>query len=111
MRKFNEKDIEISYKYSPIAENVRNALSIPLKRYSVLLKNYVCIVDEETKDVIYLFPVSDINKAGKDLKQIVISDVKNNLKKAGLKIADEKATFSDLYRIGFISHMFRFSCN
>lgn len=110
MRKFNEKDIEMSYKYSPIAEGVRNALNVPLKRYSVLLKNYICIVDDETKDVIYLFPASDLNKAGKDLKAIVISDIKNNLKKSGIQIAEEKATFNDFYRVGFLSQMFRFSC-
>lgn len=110
MRKFNEKNIEMSYRLSPIAEEVRNALNIPLKRYSVLLKNYVCVVDEETRDVIYLFPASDLNKAGKDLKAIVVSDIKNNLKKSGIQIAEEKATFNDFYRVGFISQMFKFSC-
>ena len=110
MRKYTESTIKDSYKHSPISETARKALATPLKRYNLLLKNYVCVVDEQTKDVIYLFPISDLNKANRDLKAIILADLRNNFKNAGLIIADEKATFADIYRVGFLSQMFKFKC-
>ena len=70
-----------------------------------LLKN----LKKETKDIILLIPISDINKASKDLKQIVFNDLRNNIKNANLKILEEKPTFADFYRVGFISHMIKIS--
>ena len=109
MKRFNERSIEGSYRYSPIAEKTREALTVPLRRYSILLKNYTLLVDEETKDIILLIPISDINKANKDLKQIVFNDLRNNIKNANLKILEERPTFADFYRVGFISHMIKIS--
>ena len=107
MKKFTEGNIEIAYRFCPIAKQTREAMTIPLRRYSILLKNYVFVIDDETKDLIILFPQSDLNRANPDLKQIVFADLRNNLKGAKLEIAEEKPTFADFYRVGFISHMIR----
>ena len=110
MRKFDEKNISLSYKESPIAELTRKAIEIPLKRFPIMLKNYVFVIDDDTKDVIILFPLNDLNKANKDLKKIVLDDLKNNITNSGLKIKDEKVLLHDIYKVGFMSQSFRIKC-
>lgn len=106
MKKYNSSNIETSYKLCPIAENVQKALTKPIKRFSVL-KNYILVVDEDQKDVLLLFPLNDINRVNKQLKQIVLDDLLNNFKIAGLALKEEKGIIRDIYKVGFIPIIFK----
>ena len=81
-------------------------MDVPIKRYSPLLNNYVFIVDNENDCVVILFPLNDFNKLNKDLRDIVISDIENNIRKNGLKIKEKKVLVHDKYRVGFMSQSF-----
>ncbi|MBP3255388.1 MAG: hypothetical protein J6M60_02725 [Clostridia bacterium] len=110
MRKFNSSNIETSYKYCTFAESISKSLATPLKRFP-MLKNYILVIDEETKDVVIIFPSSDINKVDRQLKEIVFTDLTNNFKRYGLNLKEKKGIFKDVYRVGFIPIIFEITCS
>lgn len=105
MRKYNYTNIDSSYKVIPFAEAVEKALSTPLRRFP-MLKNYILVFDEENKEVVILFPLNDINRMGRQLKEIVLTDLSNNFKKSGLTLMEKKGVLTDIYRVGFIPIIF-----
>ena len=106
MRKYNISNIEASYKFCPIASNVQKALVVPLRRFA-MLKNYVLVIDDEENEVILMFPLNDINRVDRKLKDIVFDDLIANFKKAGLNLKEQKGIIKDVYRVGFIPIIFK----
>lgn len=107
MKKFSEKNINDSYKYNPNSEKARKAIDTTFKRFSTMIKNYVLVFEDDSPDLIYLFPLNDINKVGKELKQIVIGELRKAWTNAGFNIKEEKPQLNDTYRIGFMALMYR----
>ena len=104
MMKFNSSNIDACNKYYQYADNVRNALVKPLRRFP-MLKNYVLVIDEE--EAILLFPLNDLNRVNKQLKEIVLNDLINNFKTTGLNLKEVKGASKDSYKLGFIPICFK----
>ena len=107
MIKYTESNIKNSYSKSPIAEPVRNAFGTSLRRFPIMLKNYVSIVDEDSGDIVYFFPLNDINKCPQEIKKIVLDDLISNWKKAGFSVKQEN--YPEKYNIGFLPLIYRLS--
>ena len=107
MTKYDETNITSSYKFNKNAEKARAALNAPLNRFSVVLKNYVSILDDSSDDILYFFPLNDMNKAGKEIKEIVLEDLRTNWKKAGFTILEERCVIGNEFKLGFMAVLFR----
>ena len=101
----------VRFKADQDTNRAQAALDIALRKpeFSNFLSNYTNGFDENTGDLLYFFPISDINKLQEEDKTNFIQEVRKNWIHANFKILAQKelSEKNKKYNVGFGSLFFR----
>ena len=101
----------VRFKAEQDTKRAQVALDITLRKpeFSIFLSNYVNGFDDDTGDLLYFFPTSDINKLKEVDKKNFVQDIKKNWIDAKFQILAEKdlSEKNKNFHVGFRSLFFR----
>ena len=101
----------VRFKAEQDKKRAQTALDITLRKpeFSNFLSNWIIEFDIETGDLLYFFPISDINKLKEEDKKSFIQEVRKNWIDANFKILAQKelSEKNKKYNVGFSSLFFR----